>query len=202
MADKTSVISIPVFLVWNVQIPRRQKLTLIGMFSLTIIVVVSAVGRLIAVVANNNKLNGLDITWNSFWYNLEVAVGRLRAPSSMYSKSSDGSSHHHIRLCNFPPAHHNAQTQVRAPTDPQDDLARDKCCHSPSFKSSPVRCIPTSPWLDGAGTRLQTSGPGANRRHHSVKRYPGNAGCQCLQHAKSIRNYLVARIGPFAVDIG
>ena len=73
------VISIPILMLWNVRIPLKQKLGLIGIFSLTVIVMVFAIIRVVVV---NKFSKQADITWLYFWTNLEMSVGKYLATPS------------------------------------------------------------------------------------------------------------------------
>ena len=62
-------------MLWNVRIPLKQKLGLIGIFSLTVVVMIIAIVRVVAV----NKLSKqADPSWLYFWTNLEMIIGEQR----------------------------------------------------------------------------------------------------------------------------
>lgn len=65
------VISIPVLLLWNVRIPPRKKAVLLGIFSLTVFVMVAAITRVTMV-----DPNGLppEASWIFFWSNIELTI--------------------------------------------------------------------------------------------------------------------------------
>ncbi|KAL3481033.1 hypothetical protein BJX99DRAFT_254012 [Aspergillus californicus] len=67
------IISIPVLMLWRLRIPLRKKILLMGLFSLTILVIVIA---LVRVTVNNLTL---DIAWLFFWSFLEVATAIIVA---------------------------------------------------------------------------------------------------------------------------
>jgi hypothetical protein len=74
--------TIPIIMLWNVRISLRKKLALIGIFSLTVIVIVFAIVR-VAVVTSYTKQS--DITWLYVWSNIEMSVGKCftRLPQSI-----------------------------------------------------------------------------------------------------------------------
>lgn len=58
-------------MLWHVRIPLRQKLLLIGIFSVTIVVMITAIVR-VAIV--NSIDENADISWLYFWSNIEMAT--------------------------------------------------------------------------------------------------------------------------------
>ena len=68
-----TVISVPVSLLWNVQIPLRKKLALGGIFSLSVFVMVASIVR--AVVTSTPSF-GVDMSWLYLWTSVEMSVGR------------------------------------------------------------------------------------------------------------------------------
>ncbi len=71
MIDCVTVISIPVVLLWNVQISLRQKFALWGILCLSIFTMITAVVR----VAGGNISHGqVDSAWAIFWLQVEAAV--------------------------------------------------------------------------------------------------------------------------------
>ena len=56
---------------WHVQVPLRQKLMLLGLFSLTVIVMIVAIIRVTIV---NSSHKNADISWLFFWSNIEMAT--------------------------------------------------------------------------------------------------------------------------------
>ena len=68
------VITIPVSLLWRVKMPLRQKLALMGIFSLTVIVMIISIVR-VAVTRTSDKVNA-DQTWLFVWANVEMGVGK------------------------------------------------------------------------------------------------------------------------------
>ena len=69
------VFTIPVLGLWNVQISLKNKLALLGIFSLTVIIVIFAIVR-VAVEPNMNS--SADITWLCLWAHVETGVGMLQ----------------------------------------------------------------------------------------------------------------------------
>ena len=61
-------------MLWNVKISIRQKLALIGIFSLTTIVVVVAIVRV--TIVSTSFDTQIDQTWLYLWENVEMAVGQ------------------------------------------------------------------------------------------------------------------------------
>ncbi len=74
-----AVITIPILMLWNIQISLRKKLALMGIFSLTVIVMVVAIVRVAVVTTKNTNA---DISWLYFWSNIEIAVGICTPPPS------------------------------------------------------------------------------------------------------------------------
>lgn len=68
------VISIPVSLLWKIKMPLRQKLALMGIFSLTLFVVIISIVR-VAVIRISDRVN-VDQTWLFVWANVEMGVGK------------------------------------------------------------------------------------------------------------------------------
>ena len=66
-----AVITIPVLMLWNVRISWRKKLALMSIFSLTIIVIVFSIVRVVVVSVRGSTA---DITWLYLWSNIEVVV--------------------------------------------------------------------------------------------------------------------------------
>ena len=65
------VISIPVLLLWNVQISVRRKLALGGILCLSIFTIIISIIR----VAGGGAENGqIDTAWVLFWYDVEAAI--------------------------------------------------------------------------------------------------------------------------------
>lgn len=67
----TSVISIPSLILWKVQIPLKRKLMLLGIFSLTVVVMAVAIIR---VAVNSDNTRNAAIDWLYFWSNIEAAT--------------------------------------------------------------------------------------------------------------------------------
>ena len=66
-----SVISIPVLLLWNVQISVRRKLALGGILCLSICTITVSIIRLAGGGADNGQI---DTAWVLFWYDTEAAI--------------------------------------------------------------------------------------------------------------------------------
>ncbi|THV54438.1 hypothetical protein BGAL_0026g00090 [Botrytis galanthina] len=65
------IITIPIAILWNVRIRRRQKLALAGLFSLTMITMTFAIVR-VAVVSTASRLP--DISWLYLWSAIEPPI--------------------------------------------------------------------------------------------------------------------------------
>lgn len=61
-------------LLWKVKMPLRQKLALMGIFSLTLIVMTISIVR-VAVTRTSDKRSA-DQTWIFVWANVEMGVGK------------------------------------------------------------------------------------------------------------------------------
>ena len=68
---KAAVISVPIILLWNVQIPLRRKLVLWGILCLSIFTAMTAV---IKVAGSNTNHGQVDSAWAIFWQQAEAAV--------------------------------------------------------------------------------------------------------------------------------
>ena len=66
-----SVISIPVLLLWNVQISVRRKLALGGILCLSVCTMIISIVKVAGGINNNG---GVDASWVLFWYETEAAV--------------------------------------------------------------------------------------------------------------------------------
>lgn len=64
--------TVPVSMLWKVQISLRQKLVLAGIFSLTVFIMVFAIIR-VAVLSSSNNIR--DQTWLYLWSAIEQTVG-------------------------------------------------------------------------------------------------------------------------------
>lgn len=64
--------ALPLRLLWKLQIERKQKIALAGMFSLAIITVVFAIVRIIEI---NPTLKHVDPVWLALWTMIEASVG-------------------------------------------------------------------------------------------------------------------------------
>lgn len=74
-----AVISIPVRMLWNVRLPRRQKVLLIILFSLTVVVMIVSIIRVTIV---GSETQDPDISWLYFWSNIEMPTGAFLAPAN------------------------------------------------------------------------------------------------------------------------
>lgn len=63
--------SIPMIMVWDLQLPMRKKLVLVGVFSLTVITMITALVRLLVVPKG---AIGADLTWSFTWSNVEMSI--------------------------------------------------------------------------------------------------------------------------------
>jgi hypothetical protein len=70
------IITIPVLLLWNVQISMRKKLALLGIFSLTLITIVFSIIRVAVVTTSHIQPN---IPWVFLWGNIEVSISLIVA---------------------------------------------------------------------------------------------------------------------------
>ncbi len=65
-------------MLWHVRIPLRQKLILIGIFSVTVVVIVIAIIRVIIIKYQNGYL---DTSWLYLWSNIEVSTCMYPPPT-------------------------------------------------------------------------------------------------------------------------
>lgn len=59
-------------MLWNVRLPRRQKVLLITLFSLTVVVMIVSIIRVTIV---GSETQDPDISWLYFWSNIEMPTG-------------------------------------------------------------------------------------------------------------------------------
>lgn len=69
-------------MLWNVRIPLRQKLILIGIFSVTIVVIIVAIIRVTIV---NDGNGNIDVSWVYLWSNVEVSACMYSLPIYSYT---------------------------------------------------------------------------------------------------------------------
>lgn len=75
------VISIPILLLYRVRISLRQKLSLIGLLSLSIVMIAFAIIR----VAAADTINGdIDSIWVVFWFQVETSVAVIMVSVSAF----------------------------------------------------------------------------------------------------------------------
>lgn len=79
-SNRCIVISIPVLMLWHVRISIRLKSILIGLFSVTVVVMITAIIRVTTVTSVNEEP---DYSWLYVWNNIEMTTCmRLPPPSS------------------------------------------------------------------------------------------------------------------------
>ena len=61
-------------MLWNIRVPRRQKLILMAIFSVVVVVIIVAIVRVVLV---NSTQRNADITWLYFWSNIEMTTCML-----------------------------------------------------------------------------------------------------------------------------
>lgn len=59
-------------MLWNVHVRLGKKLALMGLFSLTIIVMATAVTRVAVIPTEHTQA---DVSWLYLWYNIELFTG-------------------------------------------------------------------------------------------------------------------------------
>lgn len=69
-------------MLWNVRIPLRQKLILIGIFSVTIVVIIVAIIRVTII---NDGNGNIDVSWVYLWSNVEVSTCMYPLPIYSYT---------------------------------------------------------------------------------------------------------------------
>ncbi len=68
--ELAAVITVPILMLWNVHISWKKKLALIGLFSLTIIVIIFSIVRVAVVTSRKSQA---DVTWLYMLSNIEMA---------------------------------------------------------------------------------------------------------------------------------
>ena len=76
-----SVISIPVLLLWHVQIGIRRKLALGGILCLSVCTMIISI---IKVAGGNTSHGGIDAAWVLFWYDIEAAIAIIVVSSTTF----------------------------------------------------------------------------------------------------------------------
>ena len=73
-------------MLWHVRIPLRQKLILIGIFSVTVVVIIIAIIRVTVIEDENGDV---DLSWLNLWSDIEVSTCMYLPPtlSPAYSYS-------------------------------------------------------------------------------------------------------------------
>lgn len=78
IATDMLVMCIPITIIWNIQVPIRKRLLLLGIFSVTVIITVIAIIRVALVKGRNwNQLRNSSIDWLYLWSSIEMGVGTL-----------------------------------------------------------------------------------------------------------------------------
>lgn len=65
--------ALPLHLLWNLQVNRKQKFALAGIFSLGVIVIVVAIVRVDKTFATTEHV---DPVWLALWSQIEASVGQ------------------------------------------------------------------------------------------------------------------------------
>lgn len=65
-------------MLWHVRIPLRQKLILMGIFSVTVVVIIIAIIRTTIIKLENGYI---DISWLYVWSSVEVSTGMYPPPT-------------------------------------------------------------------------------------------------------------------------
>lgn len=71
--DEDLVVSIPVLMLWHVRIPLQKKLILIGIFSITVVVMIVSIIRVAVVYSYTHTA---DISWLYLWSSIEMATSK------------------------------------------------------------------------------------------------------------------------------
>lgn len=81
------IFSIPVIILWNVQIPWRNKIVLFGVFSATMLIILISIIHVALVKGTQQQLKEPAIDWLYLWSAVEMATRkkriRMHYPSSM-----------------------------------------------------------------------------------------------------------------------
>lgn len=81
------ILSIPVIILWNVQIPWRNKIVLFGVFSATMLIILISIIRVALVKGTQQQLKEPAIDWLYLWSAVEMATCKeelfMHCPSSM-----------------------------------------------------------------------------------------------------------------------
>lgn len=70
------IISIPITVLRKVQIPLKKKAALLGIFSVTVLIMVVSVIRVTLVKGTQTRLQQASIDWLYFWSNVQMGVGK------------------------------------------------------------------------------------------------------------------------------
>ncbi|KAI0513193.1 hypothetical protein F5B22DRAFT_648004 [Xylaria bambusicola] len=74
IATDLLILSIPFRILWNVQIPLKKKAILLGIFSLTIIIIITSILRVVLVKGVGSATRVSSIDWLYLWSNVEVGI--------------------------------------------------------------------------------------------------------------------------------
>lgn len=118
-----SVLSIPFLVLWNTRIPLQKKLILLGIFSATIFIMVTAIIRVAVGMTYDRQMN---IDWLCFWSFVEVDVGRL-TPSLLvfYILSLTLNGQQLLSHVSLPSDNSSSRPRIRARL--QEPLIRNPC---------------------------------------------------------------------------
>ena len=80
------VMTISILMLWNVKIAWRKRLALMGIFTLTLIVIIFSNVRVSVVTTAKSQA---DITWLFMWCRIKMAAGQLVHSASQEHERSD-----------------------------------------------------------------------------------------------------------------
>ncbi|KAI1287577.1 hypothetical protein F5Y03DRAFT_405492 [Xylaria venustula] len=74
IATDLLIISIPFGVLWNVRIPLKKKIFLLGVFSLTVIIIITSIIRVVLVMGVGAATRVSSIDWLYLWSNIEAGI--------------------------------------------------------------------------------------------------------------------------------
>ncbi|PYH44038.1 uncharacterized protein BP01DRAFT_275612, partial [Aspergillus saccharolyticus JOP 1030-1] len=87
------ILSVPIFLLWETQLPQRQKLVLLCFFLITVVIMAIALVRVILGVDYSQTM---DISWFYFWSSMEMGAAVMVACAASFRQLYITSRNRHL----------------------------------------------------------------------------------------------------------
>jgi hypothetical protein len=99
--------ALPIWLTWNLQMPRSKKISIVCLFATGVICILFACLRVTQVAINASKpeaaVQPLDPTWLAIWGMVECSIGTC------------GPKHHYVQPLIYPSCHHRLLSRICRP---------------------------------------------------------------------------------------